>query len=179
MIMSKHGAALRGAAIGDVDHVALTVPDHDAAVAFCLAGLGAEVQYTRAQGQSVAGAEEAVDCAIRAVSRLRIGTGLMLEIYELSGIHREIAADFGDWEISRFTILTEDSDSAVARFRAAGGRILTGALAPRGQVIRHSHPGRAQPRYGRCPWGSIVEFTERPSACGAAHLSAERDLRGA
>ncbi|MEQ3626990.1 MAG: VOC family protein [Celeribacter sp.] len=179
MIMSKHGAALRGAAISDVDHVALTVPDHDAAVAFCMKALGAEVLYTRSQGQSVAGAEEAVDCAIRAVSRLRIGRALVLELYELSGIHREIAADFGDWEVSRFCVTTEDRDAAIARFRAGGGRMIDTGFAPRGQVIRTRVQDAHQGRYGRCPWGSVIEFVERPAACAGTTRPVERDLRGA
>ncbi|WP_138465760.1 VOC family protein [Poseidonocella sp. HB161398] len=149
-----------------IEHVGITVPDHDAAVAFFARAFGTEVLFslTSKDRAPLPGTElEAKNglrrgTAIVAVSMLRFGNGANLEIFE---IDRPGAAQGGISEtgISHFSITVEDIDAASAAFAAAGGELLEGPYALTGQEEAPGNRGR----FGLTPWGLLIEFEALPS----------------
>lgn len=150
-----------------LEHVGITVPDHDEAVAFFQRAFGTEVLYSLTDKRRDALPGEELGprnglrkgTAIVAVSMLRFHNGANLEVFEIDrpgGIRETNISDMG---ISHFSVTVDDIDAAGRDFAAAGGALLDG---PYDLTDQEAGPGN-RGRFGRTPWGLLVEFEQLPS----------------
>lgn len=159
--MSSHSTT-RG-----IDHIGITVPDLEAASRFLVAALGAEIAYTnhtKADPPETGAEAEArlgfvADTAILAVRTLRLGNGPALELFEMRASEQRPAHRANDFGLQHFSIYVDDMAAATARFEAAGGELFSG---PNPLTGFEQGAGNAF-RYGRTPWGMVMEFMSTPS----------------
>lgn len=145
-----------------IEHIGITVPDHDTAVAFFQAAFGAEVLFSLVRkdgppmGADQAGPKNglAPGTAIVAISMLRVQDGPNLEIFEIDRPQGKPGQGIADFGISHFSVTVDDIDAATGRFAQAGGTLLEGAYDLSGQEEGAGNRGR----FGRTPWGLLVEF---------------------
>lgn len=160
-VLSTEPEAGRGLPRG-VEHVGITVPDHDAAVRFFADAFGAEPLFSlTGKGQDPIKADDigsknglAAGTAIVAVSMLRVQDGPNLEVFEIDRPHGAPEQGIADLGISHFSVTVDDIDAAIARFAAAGGTLLEGPYELTGQEAGPGNRGC----FGRTPWGLLVEF---------------------
>lgn len=145
-----------------VEHVGITVPDHDAALRFFADAFGAEPLFSlTSKGQDPIAAADigsknglAAGTAIVAVSMLRVQDGPNLEVFEIDRPHGAPGQGISDLGISHFSVTVDDIDAAIERFAAAGGTLLEGPYELTGQEAGPGNRGC----FGRTPWGLLVEF---------------------
>lgn len=145
-----------------VEHIGITVPDHDAAVLFFKHAFGAEPLFSLVRkGEEPMCADAlhaknglAPGTAIVAVSLLRMRHGANIEIFEIDHPHGEPGQGIADFGISHFSVTVDDMDAVTSRFVAAGGTLLDGPYALSGQEQGSGNLGR----FGRTPWGLLIEF---------------------
>ena len=152
-----------------LDHIGLTVPDLEAASAFLEKAFGAVRLYDNIvrTNPSYAGPEaEGVlgivpGAAVLAMRMLRIGDGPGLELFEMRvpGQERQPAARPSDVGLQHFAVYTDDVSLTTSRFEKAGGTLLAG---PNPMLGIEKGPGNGF-RYGKTPWGTVVEFISYPS----------------
>lgn len=150
-----------------IDHIGITVPDLEAASRFLIDALGAEVAYsnhTKADPPETGVEAEArlgflAGSAILAVRTLRLGNGPALELFEMRASEQRPAHRPNDFGLQHFSVYVDDMTAANARFEAAGGELLSG---PNSLTGFEQGEGNAF-RYGRTPWGMMVEFMSSPS----------------
>ena len=145
-----------------IEHVAMTVPDHDAAVSFLEAAFGAIKLYSHIKKTDPPVTSEKVGkvnglapgTAMIAASQMRFANGANIEIFELEGYGRKESAGINDMGLVHFSVLVEDIKAAGDRFERAGGKMAEG---PTDLGFNEEGPGN-QNWFGQMPWGSWVEF---------------------
>jgi len=152
-----------------IEHVGITVPDMDAAIAFFAAAFDAVVLYElrRAREPIPDPAPGVLEAMIGVVPGtrpvrtviLRLGSGANLELFEYAADDRRPAARPSDFGLQHVGVLVDDIDAAAARVVAAGGEALSG---PHPLPRAESGPGNLF-RYTRAPWGTMVELVALPS----------------
>lgn len=145
-----------------IEHVAMTVPDHDAAVRFLEEAFGAvklyshikktDRPYTGTMIGKINGLE--VGTAMIAASQMRFANGPNIEIFELKGYGNTKAAGINDVGLVHFSVVVEDIHEAGARFKKAGGKLLEGPFDLGMNETGHGN----QNWFGQMPWGTWVEF---------------------
>lgn len=155
------------APIRGIEHIGITVPDHEKALAFFKAAFGAEVLFslTDKTRAPLPGTELAPKNGLRpgtaivAVSMLRLQNGPNVEIFEIDHPGRREAAGISDIGISHFSLNVEDMAAARARFAEAGGTLMEGPYNLTGQEEGPGNRGC----FGLTPWGLLIEFEQFPS----------------
>ncbi len=150
-----------------IDHVGITVPDLEAATAFFVEALGAQVLYdTLKKGQTPQEGEDLErrlrflrGSSIRAMRLLRLGNGPSLELFEYAAPEQRPPARPNDLGLQHFAVYVEDMDAALARFQAAGGEVFS---RPHELPPLEQGPGNAF-CYAKAPWGTVIEFIRYPS----------------
>ena len=145
-----------------VEHIGITVPDHDAAVRFFQQAFGAEPLFSLARkGEDAIAAAQigsknglAPGTAIVAVSMLRVQNGPNLEVFEIDRPAGAAGQGISDLGISHFSVTVDDIEAATQRFVDAGGSLLEGPYDLSGQEAGEGNRGR----FGRTPWGLLIEF---------------------
>ena len=145
-----------------IEHIGITVPDHDAAVRFFHEAFEAEHLFSlTCKDQPSMTADELgpknglkPGTAIVAVSMLRVQNGPNLEIFEIDRPDGSPGQGISDYGISHFSLMVDDIDAVTQRFSAAGGTLLEGAYDLSGQEKGAGNRGR----FGRTPWGLLIEF---------------------
>ena len=156
---------LRGVGIPtacNVDHVALTVPDLRAAVAFFVEGLGASLLYTEgpiARGSWMTANLNVPADATCEIAMLRFGPSLNLELFEYTGEHRVTRpprnSDVGGHHIA---IFVEDIHAAWAYVRNLPGVTCQGEP----KTITDGPLAGDQWLYFTTPWGLQMELISLP-----------------
>jgi len=154
--------------IRGIDHIGITVPDIEKATRFLIEALGAELIY-----QSVAPDEKDLDneaqqktlrlvpgTVIKAIRMLKLKHGPGIELFEMHGPEQREPLRASDFGLQHFAVYCDDIDTALQRFKDAGGEVFT-APQPLGFPTEQGEGN--QFCYGRTPWGSIVEFIAYPS----------------
>lgn len=145
-----------------IEHVAMTVPDHDAAVRFLEQAFGATKLYSHIKKTDPPVTYEQVGrinalapgTTMVAASQMRFANGANIEIFELEGLAREQAAGINDVGLVHFSVVVDDIREAGARFVEAGGTMLEGPF-----DLGFNEVGAGnQNWFGRMPWGTWVEF---------------------
>ncbi|WP_439944704.1 VOC family protein [Streptomyces sp. BBFR115] len=161
-----------------IDHVGVTVPDIEAATAFFVRALDAEVLYDtlrRTDGPKSGPATERrlgvpPGSAERAVRMLALPHGPGLELFEFDAPRQRPAAlpcDFG-WQ--HLAVYVDDLDRAVARVEEAGGR----ALFDPGPLPGPEAGARNRMVYTHTPWGSTLELITYPDPQPYEHHTPRR-----
>jgi catechol 2,3-dioxygenase-like lactoylglutathione lyase family enzyme len=145
-----------------IEHIGITVPDHDAAVRFFQDAFGAELLFSLVRkGEAPLDAHQMgpknglpANTAMVAVSMLRVQNGPNLEIFEIDRPQGVLGQGISDFGLSHFSVNVADVEAATARFEQAGGTLLEGPYDLSGQEEGAGNRGR----FGRTPWGLLVEF---------------------
>ena len=164
--------------IRGVEHLGITVPDLKAASEFFVAAFDACFLYDNhtPNDSPMSGPEVearlglAPGAAIYAVQMLRLGEGPSIELFEMRAPDQRPAHRPSDFGLQHFCIYVDDLAEAFTKFQAAGGELLTG---PNPLTGAEAGEGNAF-RYGRTPWGMIVEFLTAPSPMAFEAQSALR-----
>ncbi|MCY1641061.1 L-dopachrome tautomerase-related protein [Methylorubrum sp. SL192] len=145
-----------------IEHVAMTVPDMEAAIRFLEQAFGATLLYrhlkltdqplTAADVGRINGLPETA--TMRGACQMRLGNGANIELFQLTGIGRTEAAGINDIGLNHFSMVVDDIAQATKRFAAAGGTLLEG---PNDLGLNETGAGN-QLWFGRMPWGTWVEF---------------------
>ena len=150
-----------------IDHIGIAVPDIEAATEFLVAAFGAETIYETLQqdGEPQAGPEAemklglAPQARIEAIRMLHLCSGPGIELFQISAPDQRPAARGSDLGFQHFAIYVDDIASATTRFAAAGGELLSGP-----HPLPNLEGGIGNTfRYGRTPWGTVIEFVTYPS----------------
>ncbi|MEU6476493.1 VOC family protein [Streptomyces sp. NPDC047017] len=149
-----------------IDHVGVTVPDIEAATAFFVHALGAEVLYDTLRREDGPRGGQALERRLgvpggteqRAIRMLALPHGPGLELFEFAGPPRRTPALPCDLGWQHLAVHVDDLDHALARVEEAGGQALS---------VPAPLPGpEAGPRnrmvYTRTPWGSTLELITYP-----------------
>ena len=150
-----------------IEHIGITVPDHDAAVAFFQAAFGAEVLFSLTDKRRApythadVGAQNGLRAgtSMVAVSMLRLGNGPNIEVFEIDRPGGATGQGISDLGISHFSLTVDDIEATTAAFTAAGGSLLAGPYDLGGQEAGPGNRGR----FGLTPWGLLIEFEQLPS----------------
>lgn len=149
-------------AVRGIEHIGITVPCHQEAVAFFQAAFDARILFSLVtqDGPSLSAKEVGPKnglipgTRIVAVSMLRLGNGANLEVFQIDHPRRREPYSISDHGISHFSVCVDDVPAATARFEAAGGSLLVGPYALTGQEAGEGNVGR----FGLTPWGLLIEF---------------------
>ncbi|MFJ6214896.1 VOC family protein [Streptomyces sp. NPDC092296] len=169
------------AGVRGIDHVGVTVPDLDAATAFLVRALDAEVLYDtlrREEGPKGGAGVEArlgvpAGTAEVAIRMLRLPNGPGLELFEFRGPRQDPAALPCDLGWQHLAVYVDDLDAAAARLAGAGATLLG---EPRPLPERESGP-RNRFLYCRTPWGSTLELISYPDPQPYERRTARRRWR--
>lgn len=153
--------------IRGIEHIGITVPDHDAAVAFFRAAFGAEemISQTEANGGPMPAEEVGPMNDLRPgtsmlkVSILRLRNGPNVEIFEIDRPGGSPDANIADYGISHFSVNVGDIHAAASAFEAAGGTLVS---APYDLGAPEDGPGN-KGVFGRAPWGLLIEIQQLPA----------------
>nr|WP_308797842.1 VOC family protein [Agromyces protaetiae] len=146
-----------------VDHVGVTVPDLEEAVAFFVEVLGAEELYRSTRGPDAGFIPENFEMPADAsltLAMLRMPPNLNIEVFEWRGA--ELRTDrprHGDAGGHHLAFVVDDVDAAVAHLeRVPGVRILGGV-----KQVAGDSPRVAGNRwtYLVAPWGLMIELVDR------------------
>lgn len=156
------------APIRGIEHVAMTVPDMEAAIRFLEAAFDATVLYRhhkRSQPPLTAadvGQQNGLPPGARmlAMCQVRLGSGPNVELFQIDGLRRTTAAEINDIGLVHCSIAVDDLEAATARFAAAGGTLL--GREPSILGSNETGPGN-RIHFGRTPWGTWIEFIALPS----------------
>ena len=154
------------AAIRGMDHVGITVPDLEAASRFLVEAFGAVPLYdniTTAHPPTRGRRAEAMlllapGTRLVSMRMLALGRGPGIELFEMHGPDQADPARPSDYGLQHFAVHVDDLDEACRRFERAGGELAPG---PNRMLGLEQGAGNAF-RYGRTPWGSIVELLTSP-----------------
>lgn len=153
--------------IRGIEHIGLTVPNHQEAIHFFEAAFGAEVLYslTDKNHEPITHEEVGSKNGLRkgtrmvAVSMLRLKNGANLEVFEIDRPGGETGRSISDYGISHFSVTVDDIDAATQAFAAAGGELLEG---PYDLSDQEEGPGN-RGQFGLTPWGLLIEFEQLPA----------------
>lgn len=153
--------------IRGIEHIGITVPDHDAACAFFKAAFGAEPLFsqTATNGGPFTAAEMGPMNRLRPgtralrISVLRLQDGPNVEIFEIDRPSGNPESNVADYGISHFSVMVTDLDAAIDRFVAAGGTTLSD---PYDLDAPEDGPGN-RGVFGRAPWGLLIEMESLPA----------------
>lgn len=156
-----HPSTVRG-----MDHVGITVPDLEAASRFLMDAFGAVPLYDNiARGEAPTAGSRAEAMLLLApgttlvtMRMLALGSGPGIELFEMHGPDQAPAARPSDFGLQHVAVNVDDLDAACARFEAAGGTLAAG---PNAMLGLEEGPGNGF-RYGRTPWGAVVEMLTTP-----------------
>ena len=145
-----------------IEHIGMTVPDHQAAVHFFEKAFGAEPLFSLVtKSDEPMGADElgpknglANGTAIVAVTMMRLHNGPNLEIFEIDHPKGEAGRGIADFGLHHFSLTVDDMEAVTKRFEDAGGTLLEGPYDLSGQEAGKGNRGR----FGRTPWGLLIEF---------------------
>jgi len=153
--------------IRGIDHFGMTVPDLEAATRFFEQAFDARVLYDNIArsdppfpgeaGSTLVGM--APDSTLIIMRMIQLGNGPGLELFEMRGPDRQPAARLSDFGLQHFAVYVDDLAFASERFVAAGGTMFSGPNDTDGQEKGDGHKWR----YGRTPWGSLIELISRPN----------------
>jgi catechol 2,3-dioxygenase-like lactoylglutathione lyase family enzyme len=147
-----------------LDHVALSVPDLDEAVAFFRNVLGAILLYRRGRGPDRDGDRMRVRFGAHPETSYEIAmlecAGLHVELFRFDGpdVRHELPRSF-DVGGQHIAFVVDDIDSAVACLRRRGVRVLG---SPEATGADHER-GQTQWVYFLSPWGQQFELVSRPA----------------
>ena len=153
--------------IRGIEHIGITVPDHDAAVSFLKAAFGAEPMFS--QTASNGGPMPAEDVgpmnglragtAMKKVSVLRMKHGPNIEVFEIDRPAGTPATNIADYGISHFSVNVSDVYAAAGAFAEAGGELLSDPYELGGPEEGPGNRGV----FGRTPWGLLIEMEQLPA----------------
>ncbi|MAE92230.1 MAG: glyoxalase [Pelagibaca sp.] len=154
--------------IRGIEHIGITVPDHDAAIAFFKAAFGAEEMFSQTKTNGGPFPAEEIGpknglrpgTAMMRVTVLRLQNGPNVEIFEIDRPGGTPEANISDFGISHFSVNVTDIDAAIAAFCRAGGALLEG---PYHLAAPEDGPGN-KGIFGRTPWGLLIEIQQLPAA---------------
>lgn len=149
--------------LSHVDHVAFTVPDLDAAVAFFEEVLGAVELYRSTRGGDgpfmVENFRVHPDASFE-LSMLRLGPNINIELFQWSSVDKATTmprpSDIGGHHLC---VYVADVDAACAYLRDVPGVELLGA--PKTVPAGPSPVASTRWTYVRTPWGLMLELVER------------------
>lgn len=149
-----------------IQHIGVTVPDLDAATAFLVDGLGAQVAYDglTLDDEPRQGADVERQLGLphgAAIHRQRffvIGEGPGLEVFEISGEQRP-AAGLADFGLNHISLYCDDIEGSLQRLVDAGGEALSEV---HGNSRHEDSPGNGSV-YVRAPWGMLIELQTIPN----------------
>lgn len=151
--------------LAGIDHVGITVPDIEQAIAWFEDVLGAEATLTFgpiAAGARLAAALGVAESAsIEQITTLRIGPGAGIELLQYAapdGQRRDMPAN-SDWSGRHVAFYVEEMDAAVAYIEGMGVERMPGD--PRFAAEQKAAGEAIQ--YFRTPWGGYLEFVSYPS----------------
>ena len=155
-----------------IDHVGVTVPDMEAALLFLVKAFGAVPLYrnvTPDHPQEGAKVEKILDLVpgtvVKKICMVALGHGPCIELFEMHGPEQRSAVRPCDFGLQHFAVYVDDIEAACARFRAAGGVLMT---EPQKQPTLEEAPGNLL-CYGKTTRRMIPELPatsdrERPDA---------------
>ena len=157
-----------------IEHIGITVPDAEAATRFLADAFAAELIYQSlfrsdepmGGGDVEKGLGVPTGTRLRSVRLLRLTNGPNIEIFEIDAPEQAQPAGLNDFELNHFAIYTDDAEASVARFRAAGGELLS---EPANSLLPTEQADDNRFCYGQTPWGQIIEMITY------THLPYERD----
>lgn len=147
----------------DVDHIGLTVPNLDQALAFFVEVLGAEFFYRHgpygpSADISVSNFQRHPDSIVQGIAMLRLGTK-NIELLEYSSPDQSrtwpATSDYGGHHIAFYV---EDIDESVSRLRTAGVDVLGSPMPLPGP----ENGIDARFIFFRAPWGLFLELISYP-----------------
>ena len=161
-----------------IDHLGITVPDLDAASRFFEQAFDAKPLFDniKRSDQPFAGAEAeamiglAPGTVLVTMRMMQLGNGPGLELFEVRGPDQRPSVRFSDFGLQHFALYVDDIDLATERFVAAGGTMFSGPNEMEG--LEQGEGNRW--RYGRTPWGSVIELISSP---GPQEYERETPLR--
>ena len=149
-----------------VEHVALTVPDLSAAIAFFEAVLECEVYYESGPLAFPEGTwmEDNLDVHPRAVihrlAMVRCGNGASFELFEFGAADQaQCWPRFSDWGGTHVAFYVDDIDAALARAEQHGARVLGGAKPGNGPEAGDG----SRFAHFLTPWNQLLEFVTYPN----------------
>ncbi|MDG6080250.1 VOC family protein [Erythrobacter litoralis] len=145
-----------------IEHIGMTVPNHETAVRFFGDALGAEILFSLVtKSDESMGAEElgpknglAAGTAIVAVTMMRLRNGPNLEIFEIDYPKGQPVRGIAEFGLHHISLTVDDMEAVTKRFEDAGGTLLEGPYDLTGQEAGEGNRGR----FGRTPWGLLIEF---------------------
>ncbi|SRR5258708_2955003 len=151
-----------------IDHLGITVPDLEVASRFFEEAFDAKPLFDNIKRSDTpfAGpeAEAMVGLAPGAVlvtmRMMQLGNGPGLELFEVHGPDQRPAVRFSDFGLQHFALYVDDLELATERFVAAGGTMFSGPNEMEGYEKGNGNRWR----YGRTPWGSVIELVSAPGA---------------
>lgn len=152
--------------IRGIDHVGVTVPDIDAATAFLEAAFGARTLYDvlPAGAEPMQGEETEQQLGLPQGARIvemrliRIGQSANIEMFRFENTVQGDSASLPDFGLQHVALYVDDMQAACARFRAAGGELLSD---PHSLASVEDRPGNVGV-YGKTPWGMLIELIDTP-----------------
>ncbi|WCT13274.1 nuclear transport factor 2 family protein [Mucilaginibacter jinjuensis] len=154
-------------AVAGIDHIGINVPDIDAATVFLQKAFGAEVVYeSYSKKQSpleFEGVEATLNVALHtklyACRMIKIGHGPNIELFEVHVDGQKQAILSSDLGLQHFAVYTDNIKSALEKFAAAGGKVLS---EPARLLFPLETGAQNYFCYARTPWGTSVEFITYP-----------------
>ena len=151
-----------------IDHFGITVPDLDAASRFLEQAFGAKQLFDNIARSDPPFEGEPAEAlvgmapgtALVTMRMMQLGNGPGIELFEVRGPDQHGPIRFSDFGLTHFAVYVDDIDAATERFVAAGGTMFAG---PNDMDGHEKGPGNKW-RYGRTPWGSMVELLSSPGA---------------
>lgn len=161
------------------DHVGLTVPDLDAAVAFFTEHLGAEELYRSRRGPDrdfmTRNFEAPADAALE-LSMLRLPPNVNLELFEWHSADRRTTqprpVDAGG---NHLCFVVDDVDTAVAYLADVSGVRILGEVKQVGGDSPHVAGNRWT--YLTTPWGQLLELVDRSRVVNPPAFVGPQDWR--
>ena len=149
-----------------MDHVGLTVPDLEAATAFLVEVLGAEIVYDVVTSDTgpLKGADNERQLRIPHGSEIikirliRVGNAPTIERFELQHTNQQAPVVISDYGWNHVCFYVDDIDAAAELFASAGGTLLSPPHSIGG--IKNGPGNRGF--CGRPPWGGILEMLSYP-----------------
>jgi len=151
-----------------IDHLGITVPDLEAASRFFEQAFDAKKLFDNIMRSDPpfegATAEALVGMApgtvLVTMRMMQLGNGRGLELFEVRGPDQRPPVRFSDFGLQHFALYVDDLDLATERFVAAGGMMFSGP----NEMDGHEKGAGNRWRYGRTPWGSVIELISAPGA---------------
>ncbi|MFC2996382.1 VOC family protein [Acinetobacter sichuanensis] len=147
-----------------LDHIAITVPDIDAATKFLKEAFGAKIAYDLVDPKTdkpLKGTEIEKILGLKSGTQLvhmrmmSLGQSTSIELFEYRAKTQHKAAISSDIGLQHFAVYVDDIQEAARRFKAAGG-VLYSDINPIFGEIEGGEKNRFV--YGKTPWGTTVEL---------------------